>query len=292
MSMHILENAALRITVADAGAQLSGVWDKEAGAERLWTADPAVWNQHAPILFPFVGKLTDGKYRVGGKEYPMATRHGFARDKVFTCTGETADCVEHVLAATDETRAVYPYDFRLSVRHSLDVENPRRLRVAWTVENTGGETMYFSIGGHPAFLLPAGVRKEDCYVFFPGREVLSYFNASDAGFAMTQAPHLLGLDRGFAHYRADVPDTWIFEDQDIASVGIALPDKKPYVLMNCAGFPMLAVWANPKGPFICLEPWYGRTDDEGFTGSLPEKKGIQTLEAGGKREYVYTMDFC
>ena len=49
--MHILENEALTLAIADKGAELSRVWDREADCERLWGADPTVWNRHAPILF-------------------------------------------------------------------------------------------------------------------------------------------------------------------------------------------------------------------------------------------------
>ena len=83
--MHILENEALRLEIADKGAELSRVWDKEESCERLWSADPAVWNRHAPILFPFVGKVVDGKYRLNGRVYEMNTQHGFARDRDFVC---------------------------------------------------------------------------------------------------------------------------------------------------------------------------------------------------------------
>ena len=47
MAMHILENEYLKVMVADAGAELSSVFDKETEEERLWNADPAVWNRHA-----------------------------------------------------------------------------------------------------------------------------------------------------------------------------------------------------------------------------------------------------
>ena len=60
MATHTLENECLRVTVADDGAELVSVWDKASGSERVWNADPAVWNRHAPILFPFVGKVVDG----------------------------------------------------------------------------------------------------------------------------------------------------------------------------------------------------------------------------------------
>ena len=218
----------------------------------------------------------------------MKTQHGFARDKAFCCVEATADSVTHRLEADEATRAIYPYDFRLTVTHRLE---GARLRVEWTVENPGHERMYFSIGGHPGFLLPDGVRKEDCAILFPGAEALTYISASPAGYALPER-HALALVDGRAPYQEDVPDTWIFEDGQVKRVGIATPDGKPFAMLDCGQFPMLAVWANPKGPFICLEPWFGRTDDEGFTGTIDQKKGIQSLEPGEEKEISWTMEFC
>ncbi len=287
MKEHIIENGFLRAAVSDAGAELCSVVDRESGAERIWTADPAVWNRHAPILFPFVGKVTDGKYRVGDREYEMKTQHGFARDMVFECVGETPDSVSHRLKASDRTRERYPYEFSLTITHHLE---GKRLFVSWLVENNGCERMYFAIGGHPGFLMPEGVKKEDCRIFFPGAESLRYRNASKAGFALP-GMKTLSLEGSSSPYLEDIPDTWIFEDGQVKEVGILLPDGKPYVALHCADFPMLAVWANPAGPFICLEPWFGRTDDEGFRGTIDQKKAIQSLAEGEKQEYGYSVDF-
>ncbi len=287
MSEHILENDALRVMVADAGAELASVYDKKRQAERIWTADPAVWNRHAPILFPFVGKLMDGKYRFGDKAYEMKTQHGFARDMEFICVENTADSISHRLMSNDWTREHYPFDFILTVTHRLE---GKCLRISWTVENTGSGEMLYSIGGHPGFLLPEGIRKEDCFILFPEKDELHYINASKAGFALSEQK-ALPLKNGRNAYQEDIPDTWIFEDGQVQSVGIATPDGKPYVMLNCAQFPMLAVWANPKGPFICLEPWFGRTDDEGFQGSIDQKKGIQRLNGGEKKEISYMIEF-
>ena len=75
------------------------------------------------------------------------------------------------------------------------------------------------------------------------------------------------------------------------SVGIVGPDGTPLVTMRCEAFPMLAVWANPDGPFICLEPWFGLADDEGFAGTIDQKKEIQVLNAGAKQEIAYSIEF-
>ena len=291
MNLHVLESDALRITVADAGAELVSVFDKETGRERIWTADPAVWNRHAPILFPFVGRVTDGKYRIGGKEYAMKTQHGFARDLDFTCVEESGTAVTHRLLSSEQTKENYPFDFCLTITHRICADEPRRLEIFWETENTGSGRMYYSIGGHPGFLMPEGEKKEDCYIVFPGREKLFYFNANAAGFALPGEKRALIPEGGYSKFQEDIPDTWIFENQKIETVGIAGPDRKPWVTMRCEQFPMLAVWANPKGPFICLEPWFGRTDDAGFCGTLEEKTGIETLESGEKKQISYTIEF-
>ncbi len=287
MGMHIIENEYLRVTVSDAGAELISVFDKENAAERIWIGDPAVWNRHAPVLFPFVGKVMDGKYRIGEKEYAMKTQHGFARDLDFACVEETPVSVKHCLAATDWTRERYPYAFRLSITHRLD---GKQLFIEWEIENRGSDQMYYSIGGHPGFLMPEGVPKEDCYIFFPEVDTLRYRNASKAGYALPETK-VLSLNEGCIPYQEDIPDTGIFEDDQVRRVGIRLPDGRPWVMLHCDQFPMLAVWANPRGPFICLEPWFGRTDDEGFRGTIDQKKAIQCLGSGEKKEIVYSVEF-
>lgn len=291
MSIHVLENEFLKVTVEDAGAELISVFDKETGRERIWTADPKIWNRHSPILFPFVGKVTDGKYRLDGREYSMKTQHGFARDLEFDCVEESPAAVRHCLVSGERTKEIYPFSFRLTVEHRLGIGHPRQVEVEWTVENTGNERMYYSIGGHPGFLMPEDTKKEDCSLVFPGRDRLCYFGANSAGFALPQEKKELKLNNGYAAYQEDIPDTWIFEGQEIQTVEIAGPSGKPYVTMNCGQFPMLAVWANPNGPFICLEPWFGRTDDAGFTGSLDQKKRMETLEGGEQKRISYSIEF-
>ena len=74
-----VENELLRLTVDTHGAEAVSVIHKPTGAELLWQADPAVWGRHAPILFPYTGKLTGGNMIAKGMEY-AGSQHGFARD--------------------------------------------------------------------------------------------------------------------------------------------------------------------------------------------------------------------
>lgn len=104
MGNQILENNYLKVTVADMGAELISVFDKESQTERMWDANPKVWNRHAPILFPFVGKVSGGVYRYCGREYEMKSQHGFARDLEFVCVKRDEGSVTHLLRADDETK--------------------------------------------------------------------------------------------------------------------------------------------------------------------------------------------
>ena len=154
--LHTIENDYLKVTVSDHGAELTSVYDKAQDFERIWCADPAVWNRHAPVLFPFVGKVKDGAYHYNGNTYAMKTQHGFARDAEFTCIEETTDSITHKLVYSDETLEIYPFEFELLITHRFDAENPRLLHVTWTVKNLGSDEMLYSIGGHPGFQIAPG----------------------------------------------------------------------------------------------------------------------------------------
>ena len=73
-----IHNEFLTLTVDTHGAEAVSL-KNAAGEEMLWQADPAIWKRHAPILFPWTGKLVDGTFAAKGKTW-KGGQHGFARD--------------------------------------------------------------------------------------------------------------------------------------------------------------------------------------------------------------------
>ena len=63
-----IHNEFLTLTVDTHGAEAVSL-KNAAGEELLWQADPAVWKRHAPILFPWTGKLPGGTFEAKGKTY-------------------------------------------------------------------------------------------------------------------------------------------------------------------------------------------------------------------------------
>lgn len=290
--MKYLENEVLKIGIADHGAELSSVYDKENDFERVWCADPAAWNRHAPILFPFVGKVRGGVYRFKGQEYAMKTQHGFARDMEFFSVSASEDQTVHLLTATPETKEIYPFDFELTVIHRLDKDNPRKLHVIWGVKNLGTEDMYYMIGGHPAFNIPEGENRWDYLLHVPGQEEYSLTPLNlETGFAVPWKPSKLVMDEGYCILDENIYDTLIWDNYQVKEISLVKPDKTPFVTMKCEGFPSMGVWGNPKAEFVCLEPWIGRTDDDNSTGNLEDKPDVQIAAPGESRMYSYSIEF-
>ena len=144
-TLFTLENDDLLVTVARHGAELTRIYDKKAGREILWGADPAVWDRHAPVLFPFVGKCYEGRYIHEEKEYAMPTQHGFARDMEFEPVLCDMDECWFKLKDTPETFAKYPFHFELEIGHRLE---GRTITVMWKVTNQDSGEMLFMIGGY------------------------------------------------------------------------------------------------------------------------------------------------
>ncbi len=100
--LYSLENEELLVQVRDHGAELRSIKERADETEYLWRGDPAWWKYSAPLLFPIVGKLVDGKYRVGGKTYELPA-HGLARISDFELVEQKKDAIRFALGWTDET---------------------------------------------------------------------------------------------------------------------------------------------------------------------------------------------
>ena len=276
--MRILENERLCVRVSDHGAELCSIYDKKEEREVIWTADPAYWNRHAPVLFPFVGKVNGGFYTYRGQKYPMG-QHGFARDREFLCAETGKDMAVHRLVSDEESRKVYPFDFELEIVHKLE---GNCVTVEWRVKNTGEGRMYFSIGGHPGFCVD---RQIGAWLVFEGQESLTRI-AIDPATAGADADHpeILRLEEGryqVGEHTFD-RDALIFDGGQVKQVSLENPDGRRIVTMRCPDARSVGIWS-PSGmqaPFICLEPWIGRCDNSGFSGELKDKFDIQVLEEG------------
>lgn len=272
MAVYSLENARLRIGVDTLGAELKSLKNVESDREYMWDAKPEYWKRTSPVLFPVVGSLNNGCYRYDGKEYPMS-QHGFARDMEFELLRQTGDELVFVLKSGKETLEKYPFDFELEIGYRIDENN---VVISWRVKNCGNKEMYFSIGGHPAFLCPIhdGDAQTDYQILFDTSDtIISGVIGNNGALSLRKKAYV--LNNGYMNITADLfdDDALIVEDNQAHRVSLCDKQGQPYLTVRFDA-PLFGLWSPAKknAPFVCIEPWYGRCDKDNFTGDLSERE--------------------
>lgn len=259
------------------GAQLSILRDR-TGRDLLWDGNPAVWAGRAPLLFPIVGALAGGSYRLGGAIYPLP-RHGFARGKVFSLENSTASSAVFRLSADDSTLRVYPFHFDLEVHFKL---HGPTLSLTTIILNQGHGDMPASFGYHPAFRwpLPFGRPRSSHFIEFETDEPAPIRRIDAAGL-LTPVRHPTPIVRRRLSL-TDVlfQDDVLILDQLRSRSVIYGSNEGPRLQVSFPDAPYLGLWSKPGAGFICIEPWHGVTDFDGFAGDFKEKTGVFVLAAG------------
>ncbi|ECB9799304.1 aldose 1-epimerase family protein [Listeria monocytogenes] len=273
-----LENEVLLVEMKTAGAELTRIFHKDTGLEYLWNADSKFWGRHSPVLFPTVGRLVDDTYLVDGKQYHLG-QHGFARDRDFQIIEQTENTVRFELDADEDSLAIYPYKFKLSIIYTIEKNT---VAVSYEVENTDNKRIYFSIGAHPAFHLPLtdGTTFEDYYLDFGTEENLETL-CLEGPYRSGEIKKIIDEPARYLPLSYDLfkNDALIFEALKQKEMTIK-SDKTPhFVKVSFPEFPFVGVWtAKPGTPFLCIEPWYGIADGAGESVELRDKAGIEHLE--------------
>lgn len=277
---YIIENDYLRVTVTTWGAQVKSVIRKSDGVEHIWQADSSVWGYHAPILFPHTGKVVDGTIHAKGKDYP-SSQHGFARLMEHDLVSQTANTLVLELRSNPQTRAHFPYEFRLVSTFSLEGDT---LRHTLTVENADQDILPFGIGFHPAFAIP----------FDPVHQATDYelrFDRMESPLCLSCQPN--GLFRGKSYFLGTNIDSIPIDDKLFAldshcmtnlrskTLGIYEKGTGRAVICDISQFPYTLIWSKPGMPrFLCIEPWHSLPSLEKATTDWLQKPAAAILAPG------------
>ena len=269
-------------SLSSLGAELRSLTDRD-GRELMTDANPAFWSGRAPLLFPIIGRLHNDRLRIDGREYAML-KHGFARKSVFEVVNTTDSEALFRLADNAETRAQYPFAFELDAHFRTD---GAALHKTVTVRNTGQTNLPFSFGYHPAFAwpLPYGAPRDAHVIRFetdetsPLRRVTPYGTIDAAvrpspvdGALLKLTDTLFGDDA--LVWQSVKSRSLTYGVEGAGALAISFPDT-----------PSLGIWTKPGAAFICVEPWAGMADPEGFTGEFADKPGIMHLSPGHERYF-------
>lgn len=273
----------ISVRINPLGAELWSLCDAQ-GREYMTDADPAFWAGHAPVLFPIVGALQGSCYRIGQRVFRLP-QHGFARRSRFGLVEHSADMARFRLLDCERTRAAYPFRFVLGMEFRAEGDC---LRMVASVSNPAAEPMWFSFGFHPAFAwpLPGGAAKDVHRVRFavdepqpirridPPSGLLSSETRPTPVISGAFTPDAAQFEAGALIWDGLASRSLTFGADGGARLEIGFPDT-----------PMLGIWQKPGAAYLCIEPWQGIADPQGYDGDFRAKPGVIALDPGATRSF-------
>ncbi len=288
--MKSIQNETLSITVSEKGAEMQSLKHLPTGRELLWQGDDRYWGGRSPILFPAVGGLWNKTCRINGKEH-IVPKHGFMKEKTWSVAEQTPESITYTYVDKGEDKEAFPWPYTVSVKFSL---NGNHVHVEFTVKNTGEETMYFQMGGHPGFTLPdfAENAAVDGFLKLEG-DATSVIRAGRQGCIEPGTFPVPTTEDGLIPLAVETfaNEALIFEGHKVSSATILDKQRIPLATVR-SDAPVWLFWS-PQGvhaPFICAEPWFGLCDHVGFEGDISERPYINNLSAGEEWKGYYDIE--
>lgn len=289
MGLFTIYNEDLTVILDSVGAVLHSI--QKDDAEYLWQGDPTYWKRRDANLFPYVGRLTDGKYLLHGKPYPM-TIHGFCIGTEFAVTEQTENAIRFTLEDNETTREMYPFHFTFHVTYRLEGST---IVKTCLVKNRDSKEMYFGIGGHPGFMVPLGNDGSftDWKLVFdkPCTPTRIDFDPSNYRLAGTTSDFPLenGTTIPLQHELFDL-DAVVLQDTS-RTVTICSQKSQRSVTVAFPDFPFVGLWHAPKtdAPYVCIEPWVSLPSHSAYVEELSTQEHLIHLPCGESYRNIMTI---
>jgi galactose mutarotase-like enzyme len=188
-----------------------------------------------PVLFPSPGKLAGDAWSYAGRHGAMK-QHGFARNLPWQVARSGPNAATLTLAANDETRAQFPWDF--TVEQTFAVRGTA-LRLEQRVTNRADSAMPFGFGFHPYFYVPDAAKRDTTIAT---RATRAFDNVTKQTIALS------AIDLT----RPEV-DLHLLDHGSTASELVSPLGKVE--LRGSPEYTHWVVWTLAGRDFVCLEPW-------------------------------------
>lgn len=284
---YTIKNDFLNVEISSYGAELQSI--KKNNVEYLWQGDEKTWKNKATNIFPFVGKMQDGKYIYKGQTYEMGS-HGLVRYIDFLVDSKEENKIVFKIQSNEDTLKNYPFNFEYFITYEL---KNNTLVITSKVINKDNKEMYFGLGGHPGFIVPLdnSLAFEDYYLIFDDCFKPNRIITTDKGLVRYKEEFILKDDKilNLTHNLFD-EDALIFEN---ISKGVTLKsdkdDKSVYVKYDNMTY--LGIWHTPKtnANFVCIEPWTSLPSKDGIIEDIENNDNLVCLEANKEYENSWSI---
>lgn len=193
-----------------------------------------------PVLFPSPGPLASERFAFGGRSGSMK-QHGFARNRPWSIGEETERTLTIELRSDDVTRAQFPWDFVVRMRHEL--AGPR-LSIGQRVENAGDAPMPFAFGFHPYFAV-----SDKAAARIPTGAKRAFDNVTKKEVDVTGEVDLTQKEVDLHLY-----------DHGRNEATLDLGDGRRIIVRASPEYHRWVIWTLAGKDFVCLEPWTAGAD--------------------------------
>jgi len=281
MSQFFIKNNFLNIGINQVGAELASIKSVANDTEYLWQANPKFWGRHSCILFPYIGKVWEDKFRIGEKNF-VGKQHGFARNLLFENILLEEEVAIFQLKHNEKILDEYPYQFSLLVKYVLE---KNQLHVIYEVENLDDKPIYFSLGAHPAFNVPLkkNEKRSDYILEFEKDEWKETLELTDGYLNGNSRDVFKGKNRIQISDDLFDEDALIFKNLESNFLTLKNSTGEKIWSFTFEDFPYLGIWSeNQESPFVCIEPWFGVADEVEASWDFRKKEGVVELGIGEK----------
>ena len=287
--MEYLSNGIIELEVTQQGAELRSLRRVACPAEYLWQGDATYWDRRSPILFPNVGKVWQNCVYVEGKPYTLF-QHGFLRDMAFQKVVDEDRHLGFSCRADAKSLELYPFDFEVRIDYRL-LRNV--LTVEWTVVNHGNTQMPFQIGAHPGFNYPDFNADHDHHGFLSANATSPWVSTRcDGGFTHPDTFDVFIPQDGMLPLTNNTFDCDTILEMTGRMHRITLHDRqgRPYVTIRHS-MPITAIWSpcGGRAPFVCIEPWEGCCDPDGYVGEFSRRHYTHVLDPDQQWHTAYDI---
>lgn len=288
--MFTLKNDLLSIAVKKTGAELCRITSKKHGTEFMWDANPDIWGSSAPNLFPIIGALKNNTYFFEGTPYRLP-KHGLVRNNPdIELHQHTENNLTFKLTHNEASLKIYPFKFEFYISYTL---NNNTLELSHSIKNKDEKTMYFSVGGHPAFKCPVYENENynDYVLEFEHTEnsKTHCINTENGLIAPKTKPIFNNTNQLALTHDLFNEDALVFKDLKSKTVTLKSKVHGEILSVSYQDFPYLGIWAKPNGDYVCIEPWLGIADNESSDQDFKTKEGILSLKPNTDFKASYSI---
>ncbi len=280
--LHTIENEHIRAVFSTLGAELQSLVLKEAEIEYIWQNNTKIWPWHAPVLFPFIGRLKDGEYSLENKVYKAAF-HGFGRDSEFDVIYETNTEIIFLLRPNELSKTMYPFKFELQICYRIIGNTLIKEHIFYNKDN---KALYYEIGGHDGYnvCLEQNESMQDYYLDFGDLEAIYPLKLND-NILILEDTYRIPLHDGKLSLNMELfrNNALILHDCPVHTISLKSRKSQREIKFEFESFNNIGIWTtyqNFDSNFICFEPWSTLPDCEYLGKEIEKKVDIRKVEAG------------